>query len=188
VPRNEKARRDAGASSMGPRHPHRKPFHRACARAVMKKDDPRNWSQLRQRLEAWKKNKELRSVPRQEVPEALVRSVLAEQYGIMPEEVTPEQIRLAVADLLRHYPSISLVSLVTIPSLSEPDTEKKASRKSFVTPLLKAKGWSILDWANKANVSHATAMDYLQDKTAPYRSTRLKLATALGIPVEELPK
>jgi DNA-binding XRE family transcriptional regulator len=62
------------------------------------------------------------------------------------------------------------------------------TRKESVQKLLDEKGWSILDWANEAGVSHATAMDYLQGKTTPYRSTRLKLAKALGVPVEQLPK
>jgi lambda repressor-like predicted transcriptional regulator len=55
------------------------------------------------------------------------------------------------------------------------------SRRAFVMPLLEAKGWSILDWANDANVSHATAQDYLDNKTKPYPSTRKKLAKALGV-------
>jgi lambda repressor-like predicted transcriptional regulator len=73
------------------------------------------------------------------------------------------------------------------PVAMTPMEEKRSSRTAFVDPLLKAKGWSILDWANDAKVSHATAMDYLQGKTSPYRSTRLKLAKALGVSVERLP-
>ncbi|MFZ0914536.1 MAG: helix-turn-helix transcriptional regulator [Candidatus Korobacteraceae bacterium] len=71
---------------------------------------------------------------------------------------------------------------------SGPKIEEKISRKAFVTPLLDAKGWSILDWASEAEVAPATAVDYLQDKTKPYRSTRLKLAKALGVSVEQLPR
>jgi len=69
-----------------------------------------------------------------------------------------------------------------------PKVKGKISRKAFVTPLLDAKGWSILDWASEAGVAPATAVDYLQDKTKPYRSTRLKLAKALGVSVEHLPR
>jgi len=54
-------------------------------------------------------------------------------------------------------------------------------RRAFVLPLLEQMGWSILDWANEANVSHATAQDYLDNKTKPYPSTRKKLAKALGV-------
>jgi len=72
-----------------------------------------------------------------------------------------------------------------------PDAEPlpvSRTRKEAVLKILEEEGWSILDWANEAGVSHATAMDYLQEKTAPYQSTWLKLAKALGIPVEQLPK
>lgn len=61
-------------------------------------------------------------------------------------------------------------------------------RLAFILPLLEKRGWSILDWATEAEVTHATAMDYLQDKTKPHRSTRLKLAKGLGISIQELPK
>jgi hypothetical protein len=60
-------------------------------------------------------------------------------------------------------------------------------RRKVVEPLLDAKGWSVLDWANEAGVAHATAMDYLDLKTRPYPSTRLKLANALGISQDQLP-
>jgi lambda repressor-like predicted transcriptional regulator len=65
---------------------------------------------------------------------------------------------------------------------------KQPSRREFVTLLLDAKGWSILEWALEAKVAPATANDYLDNKTKPYRSTRLKLAKALGLPVEQLPR
>jgi lambda repressor-like predicted transcriptional regulator len=74
------------------------------------------------------------------------------------------------------------------PAQSRPEPTKKISRREFVEPLLDAKGWSVLEWAVEANVDKATANDYLDNKTSPYRSTRLKLAKALGVPVEQLPK
>jgi hypothetical protein len=69
----------------------------------------------------------------------------------------------------------------------EPEAATNERRK-FVESLLDAKGWSVLDWANAAHVAHATAMDYLDLKTNPYSSTRLKLAKALGIPLDQLPQ
>jgi hypothetical protein len=74
------------------------------------------------------------------------------------------------------------------PEPSQTQPKKALSRREFVTPILDAKGWSIFDWANEANVSHATALDYLANKTKAYRSTRLKLAKALGISIEQLPR
>jgi lambda repressor-like predicted transcriptional regulator len=69
-----------------------------------------------------------------------------------------------------------------------PKLNTKDQRREVVDSILTEKGWSILDWANEAEVAHATAMDYLQGKTRPYRSTLLKLAKALGIPVAKLPR
>ena len=57
-------------------------------------------------------------------------------------------------------------------------------RRSFVEPILLSKGWSVADWATHAKVAHATAMDYLDQKTTPVADTRKKLADALTVPVE----
>lgn len=71
---------------------------------------------------------------------------------------------------------------------SAKESAELLTRRGFVEPILERKGWSILDWANAANVAHATAMDYVLDKTSPYRSTRAKLAKALGVPIEQFPQ
>jgi hypothetical protein len=63
-----------------------------------------------------------------------------------------------------------------------------ARRKAVVEPLLRAKGWSILDWAGAANVDYNTASDYLNGLTSPHRRTLVRLAKALGLPVSELPQ
>jgi transcriptional regulator with XRE-family HTH domain len=58
----------------------------------------------------------------------------------------------------------------------------------FVGRILDAKGWSPFELASEARLDHATVIDYLRGKTKPYPSTRLKLAKALGVAVEQLPK
>jgi hypothetical protein len=63
-----------------------------------------------------------------------------------------------------------------------------ARRKAVVDPILDAKGWSILRWANEANVDYNTASDFLNGLTAPHRPTRVRMAKALSISVLELPK
>jgi lambda repressor-like predicted transcriptional regulator len=65
---------------------------------------------------------------------------------------------------------------------------KQNAREAFVLPILETKGWSILDWSNEAEVAYHTAADYLEGKTRPYRSSRLKMAKALGITVQQLPR
>lgn len=68
---------------------------------------------------------------------------------------------------------------------TKPATLAKA-RADFVLPLLETKGWSLEQWANEAEVSNHTASGYLAGK-GTYRKTKLKLAEALGVPVNSLP-
>lgn len=157
-------------------------------------DDPKNWSPLRQRFEALRAINKIITGPRETISEAMVREALAEQYGIKPEEVTWKQIQFEVSGLLPIYPAITVIptnppSEDDTPSESAPAApEYENERRAFVIPLLEQKGWSALEWAVEAGVDKATANDYLDNKTKPYRSTRLKLAKALGVPVEQLPK
>jgi hypothetical protein len=71
--------------------------------------NPKNWSPLRQQWEAFKAIRNLTSGPHEEIPEAFVRSAIAQQYGILPEEVTSEQIRFEMAELVREYGAIRIV-------------------------------------------------------------------------------
>jgi hypothetical protein len=86
------------------------------------RNNPKNWSQLRQNFEAFKGIRKLATGPHETIPEVLVRDVLARQYGIKPEKVTWQQIRTALADLGRDYPAITLVpsGLDTSPPDSTP--------------------------------------------------------------------
>jgi hypothetical protein len=91
------------------------------------------------------------------------------------EEELEHERQLAAIRAQSQTPTVSPVAL-------EP-----CSRRAFVEPLLLAKGWSQLDWANEAHVAHTTVTDYLEGRRDPYPSTRLKLANALGIAAHELP-
>jgi lambda repressor-like predicted transcriptional regulator len=93
-------------------------------------------------------------------------------------------IKVAGAPVFDPRPSNASVEEPPAPSL-QPQSD--SSRNSFVLSRLSTRGWSVLDWSKEAGVAHATAMDYLYGKTRPYRSTRLKLAIALGVDVEQLP-
>jgi hypothetical protein len=73
------------------------------------RNDPRNWSPLRQDYEAFKSIKKLITGAHEEIPEDFVRESLARHHGIKPEEVTPKQINFEVAGLLREYPDIKLI-------------------------------------------------------------------------------
>jgi hypothetical protein len=64
-----------------------------------------------------------------------------------------------------------------------------AIRRAFATPRLADKGgWSPLDWAKAARVDFHTVNDYLKGITRPFDSTLKKLADALGVKFEDLPK
>jgi hypothetical protein len=104
--------------------------------------------------------------------------------------LTAESLQDALQKASIHFAKPDGRPILKPPSLepSQIQPKKALSRREFVTPLLDAKGWSILDWANEANVSHATALDYLANKTKAYRSTRVKLAKALDVPIEQLPR
>jgi lambda repressor-like predicted transcriptional regulator len=72
-------------------------------------------------------------------------------------------------------------------SPAAPTAPEDRGRKAFVMPILREKGWSILDWANEAGVSSSAAHDYLANRRRQFASTRLKLAKALGISIQQLP-
>lgn len=61
------------------------------------------------------------------------------------------------------------------------------TRRRVIEPLLAARGWSTLDWANQAGVDFNTASGYLNGLTKPRRDTRKKLADAIGVPPVEFP-
>jgi len=69
-----------------------------------------------------------------------------------------------------------------------PTTRLADTRRAYVLPLLEEKGWSILEWATEAEVAYHTTADFLAGKTNPYRSSRLKMARALGVTVQQLPR
>jgi hypothetical protein len=62
------------------------------------------------------------------------------------------------------------------------------NRAEFILPMLREKGWSILEWASNSDVDFHTANDYLKGATNPYASTRKKLADGLDIDVKNLPE
>lgn len=76
---------------------------------VQHKGDPKTWPFLLQHLEASKAIKKLVTGPREVMSEAFVRDSIARHFGIRPEDVTRNQIRNAVADLLPYYPAVTVI-------------------------------------------------------------------------------
>lgn len=66
-------------------------------------------------------------------------------------------------------------------------TSKEKSRRAVVEPILKDKGWSLEEWANKAGVDRRTIFDYLKGKTNPRPMNLKAMADSLGLTVRDLP-
>jgi hypothetical protein len=97
------------------------------------RNDPKNWSALRQWYEAFKSIKELHAMPPERIPESLVRQTIAKQYGITPEQVTIDQIKFEVSGLLSSYPHIEVIPLaVEEASSASHVSEPKALRDAYL--------------------------------------------------------
>lgn len=71
---------------------------------------------------------------------------------------------------------------------SEPKHQLAVERKAFLDKRLTMKGYSLKVWATKAGVATSTVSCYRNSKTNPQFSTLCKLARALGISIEEMPR
>jgi DNA-binding transcriptional regulator YiaG len=103
-----------------------------------RRNDPKNWSRFRAEYEVFKKLRDMRTGPHEQVPEAFVRDAISRRLGIKPEEVTWEQIRHEVAALLPYYPAITLLptpgsTLESLGNLPQMQKRRKRKRKSHLT-------------------------------------------------------
>jgi len=73
------------------------------------RNDPRNRPPLVAQYEAFKKLKDVISGPIERIPEAVVRMTLAQVWGIKPEDVTADQVKHAIVEILPYYKSIEIV-------------------------------------------------------------------------------
>jgi len=95
-----------------------------------RRNDPRNWSALRQQFEAFKGIKKIITGPHETITEAFVRESIARQHGIKPDEVTWKQIQFEVSGLLREYPAITYLPSRPVTSLSEPPPDAPSASKT----------------------------------------------------------
>jgi len=66
--------------------------------------------------------------------------------------------------------------------------EPAGERKVALDALLLAKGFSLSDWASKAGVDRHAVSRYRNGKSKPHPSTLWKLANALDLSIDKLPK
>jgi len=101
--------------------------------------------------------------------------------------IVAESLQDALQKASLHFRKPDGTAAIVPVALPAATPSPQVSRESFVKGILQSKGWSIFDWATEAEVSHATAIDYLHGKTKPHPSTRRKLAEALGVTAQQLP-
>jgi hypothetical protein len=90
--------------------------------------------------------------------------------------------------LAKNSPSLDKsISSAEQPLATHPRAALRKQRSS-VDQLLKDRGWSTLQCAQEAKVDWHTADNYLKGITTPTRDTRLQLAKALNLSVNELPQ
>ena len=78
--------------------------------------------------------------------------------------------------------------LLTIKKAASVQSARAEARSTVLEPLLRDRGWSTQDWAQKADVDFHTSSDYLKGLTKPRRDTLKKLADALGVAVTSMPE
>jgi len=136
------------------------------------KSDPRNWSPLRRHLEATRKMKELSAGPHEQIPEEVVRRILAQQYGVTPEQITWKQIRLEVTGLFPHYPAITVIP-------TQPDPPPVSPRKvppsetvgEQIKRLREECRWTIEQLAEFVDVHERTVSRHELGEVEPYART-----------------
>lgn len=97
------------------------------------RNNPKNWSDFHQMIEAAESFKELRNAPVKRISEDFARKMLAQIHGIKPEEVTQELINFEVSGLLPFYPRIEVVPSAT--QQESPTPEAKPSDQAEPKPV-----------------------------------------------------
>ncbi len=121
------------------------------------------------------------------VPDNHIAAVREELQQTMLQHLVDEALRRGIIPSVPgHDPIPNPQSIAT--TVDSHKKERTHVRQAFVGPILAMKGWSLLDWSKYAELAYHTAEGYWEGTTAPYASTRLKLAKALGIKVDALPQ
>jgi len=152
-----------------------------------RRNDPRNWSQLRQQYEAFRSMKDVINEPAERIPEEWVRSTIARIQGIKPEDVTLKQIAFEVAGLLsstkRHIEMIPSAPQGSPPALEpEPSEGNAVQSEPKPTPvpapvetvaaqlqrLRKECNWSAERLAEAVKFDPRTVTRHLSGETTPH--------------------
>ncbi len=152
------------------------------------RDNPKNWSEFRQRVEAFESMKEVMDETPYQISEAIVRKIIADMDGIKPEDVTMKRIGFEIAAL--GGPKRRRIQVIpsTPPPESPPVTDAKASndvteRVSEVQPEAAPPAtiatqierlrdeclWTNEDLAEAVNLSSRQVSRHVSGESAPYK-------------------
>jgi hypothetical protein len=87
-------------------------------------DEPGTWTPIVQEWEALKSSRRIMTCQHERIPDADLRSILAGQYGIKPEDVNEGQIEYAAVELCRHYGRFQIVPSAPPDSVPAADAPK----------------------------------------------------------------
>jgi hypothetical protein len=144
--------------------------------------DRKNWSPLRQQWEAFKEIRLLETGPREKIPEAFIRTVPSQQYGVKPEDVTPRQIQSEILSLLPDYHAVEIVPasqpLATTEAASEPsanvpaapaqETTKAQTIREQINRLRDECHWTAEELSEKVKMSTRSVQRHLAGDSIPY--------------------
>jgi hypothetical protein len=154
------------------------------------RDNPKNWSGFRQRIEAFESMKEVINEPAYKIPEAVVRKIIADIDGTKPEDVTWMRIGFEIARLggpnRRHIEVVRSIPTQELPPVPEekprdqatkevsepapaspPPTPKKTIADQLQT-LREESGWSIEELAAATELSVRQVARHLAGEFKPY--------------------
>jgi len=136
-----------------------------------RKDNPKNWPLIVQQWEAHKSVKEALAMPREKIPEHVLRHLLSLQHSVGPEEITSNQIRIAFEDLARYYPAIEIV-----PSITATDHSADATNPTSEVHLASKERTP----QNRAGRRFAVALSFPGEARERVSTIALQLAKQLG--------
>lgn len=142
------------------------------------RNDPKNWSQLHQAIEARKAIQKVHATPPEQIPESFVREVLGRQYNTSPDQVPDAVIRFEVSGLLPFYPHIQVVPSESTPPETPQGvieqsvtTEQQPVQPSLVSQLQRLRDecrWSIEQLADAVSMNPRTVARHLSGDSVPH--------------------
>jgi hypothetical protein len=152
-----------------------------------KKNDPGNWPEIVRQYELFKSIKNLITGPQEEVPEEVLRNLIAQQDNTRPEDVTFERLRVEAGKLMRHYAALR-VTLLADETSAAPALEAGAlrsvdltiSREERLQALISAEDVAIADVCRTARVYKANMQQWRREELSDDSAMSLRIEDVLN--------